>query len=111
MRDISRLFLEVIRDHLEVAVIVSPDAGPDGYLWSVEFLDSNRMEDTYVSWLLPRHSANTSNQQSSREAHLRQRFRDYMQQFVLFTKKQHVLQLVAKRDGNLVNVQDVSLSH
>ena len=111
VRDISRLFLEVIRDHLEVAVIVSPDAGPDGYLWSVEFLDSNRMEDTYVSWLLPRHSANTSNQQSSREAHLRQRFRDYMQQFVLFTKKQHVLQLVAKRDGNLVNVQDVSLSH
>ncbi|SCA63308.1 Uncharacterized protein SCG7086_AO_00100 [Chlamydiales bacterium SCGC AG-110-P3] len=110
-RDISRLFLDTVREHLEVVVIIDPEAPKDEYTWSVQFLDTNSLEDSYVTSLLPSHSNHVEHQQSTREAHLRQRFRDYMQQFRLFTKERHRLQLVARRDGSLVNVQDVSLTY
>jgi len=110
VRDVSRLFLEVVTDNIEISIIAEPSDEGDGLRWSVQFIDPHKLEEEYVRWLMPSHSSNTAGRErpSQRESYLRHRFRDYMQKFRLYKSSHHPLQLEAKLRGKTIKVRDIT---
>ncbi len=95
-KDVSRLFLEVINDSIEIVIIASPLNERETLQWSTEIVDSHELENTYLAFLF----ASTANQKSNtvslskkREQQLRKRFREYLQRFTLYTAPEQKLTL------------------
>jgi len=110
VRDVSRLFLEVVSDHIEIAIIAEPSKNTEGLRWSVQFINPHRLEERYVRWLTPNHNNSKvhKDRPSQRENYLRHRFREYMQKFELFKSSYQPLQLEAKIQGRIIKVKDTS---
>lgn len=90
VKDVSRLFLDIVRENIEIVLIASPRSEREHLQWSVEVIDPKEMEDTYVAYGIAEHKE--SAQQAivdplKREKVLRKRFRDYMQKLTLYTEK------------------------
>ncbi len=83
---VDHLFLETVREMLEIVVIVSPPSERKLLDWSVQFINPRALEDAYVTPLM----SDVSDQDilliqpALREEYLRNRFRSYMQRFQLF---------------------------
>lgn len=96
--DVSRFFLDIVKDHLEL-VIIAADYEPNVPLpVSVQFIDPKRLEDTYVALVLSSgkdkgelieqsNVEHTDPHRIQRQQYLRTRFRNYMQHFQLFRDK------------------------
>lgn len=82
-KDVSSLFLDVIRDHLQLVIIVSKNN--PSLEWSVDFVDLKGLEEFYVTKAL---GESNNLPQKDKEAYFRHRFRTYVEQFRLFTKEQ-----------------------
>ncbi len=96
--DVSRLFLDVVRDRLEIVIIPPENIGEGLPRWEVQFIDPHQLEETYVQQLLKalrdhEFGANNSQlfkqHQDQREKYFRSRFREYMQRFSLHLSKGH----------------------
>ncbi len=89
VKDVSRLFLDIVRDNIEIVLIASPNSEREHLQWSVEVIDPKEMEDTYVAYVIAENKE--SGQQTAdplkRESVLRKRFRDYMQKLTLYNEK------------------------
>lgn len=85
-KGVSRLFVEVVRDMIEMVVIVSPHTQRQSLDWSIQFINPRLLEDRYVSILLADASDDEVRhmQPSAREEYLRNRFRSYMSRFQFF---------------------------
>lgn len=83
---VSQLFLDLVRENIEIAVIAAPREERQSLQWSVQIMDPNKIEETYVAyWLANLTKEKNENIPSSKknEALLRERFRDYMQKLTL----------------------------
>lgn len=89
---VSRLFLEVIKDNIEINVVAAPKTEREKLEWSVVTIDDTHLEDMYVAFLFSMKGGAGSKTQE-REAHFRQRFRFYMQKFALYLANQQPLEL------------------
>jgi len=100
--DVSRVFLDIVRDWIELVIIADPKNSGEALRWEVQFIDPKLLEDQYVSALLasgqlgqvamPQQSpiAVSSSQKTHlalRERFLRSRFREYMQKFCLYESR------------------------
>jgi hypothetical protein len=85
--DVSRLFLDIVRDHIEVVIIASKKESHEPLQTSVEFIDPQALEEKYVKLLLSSTKEIIGSQGSLREQALRIRFREYMQRFHLLSAK------------------------
>lgn len=87
VKDVSRLFLDIVRDNIEIVVIAAPKSERETLHWSVEIIDSKEMEDTYVAYVLADQKDNGAHitDTKKREELLRKRFRDYQQKLFLYT--------------------------
>ncbi len=83
--DVSRLFLDIVRNHIEVVIIASKKEPHEPLETSVEFVDPQALEEQYVQLLLSTIKDMTAAQKQQREKALRIRFRDYMQRFELLS--------------------------
>jgi hypothetical protein len=116
--DVSRLFLDIVRDKIEIVIISDPNQGNQLLRWQVQFIDPRQLEDRYVSLLLDtgKDSESLANQNSNsmlsqklhlalRERFLRSRFRDYMQRFGLYEQKgvPFVFRARQEKDGIVVS--------
>lgn len=81
--DVSRLFLDIVRNHIEVVIIASKKGPQEPLQTSVEFVDPQALEEEYVSLLLATAKEMIGSQKAQREQALRIRFREYMQRFEL----------------------------
>lgn len=94
---VSEHFLNTIKNHL--SVVITTDSSGKNYSWSLQVIDSERLEDEYVrsqiGW------AETSIDQQ-RQKYLRQRFRNYLHLFNLHTKDGKPLELDIERKGNSI---------
>lgn len=83
---VDGLFLETVRDMIEVVVIVTPKTERKLLDWSVQFVNPRLLEDRYVATLMSDVSDRDIRllQPSLREEYLRNRFRSYMNRFQLF---------------------------
>ena len=107
-KDVSRLFLDVVVDNIEIVIIASPQSERELLQWSVEVIDPRQLENTYLAFLF----ANSANQKNSalplskkREQQLRNRFREYLQKFSLYTDPEIKLSLECRLWENKVTVK------
>lgn len=110
IRDVSRLFLEVVRDSLEITLIVSPGGKQDPLQWSVEFINQTALENNYVDLSM----SDASDKQvrelrpKLREAYLRNRFRNYIRQLELFTSPQKKLDLDIELINGMIILKEIT---
>ncbi len=94
-RGVSRLFLDVVRESIQIVITAEPRTSKESIPWSLEFVNQERLEDIYVS----RSLALIANQQlldlqpKLREDFLRNQFRNYTREFSLFSLNGKKLQL------------------
>jgi len=105
IKDVSRAFLDIVRDRIELVIAAAPKNEKEVLEWSVILIDTHDLEDSYTASAM----ANTplgKNAHTSlykrRESLLRKRFRDYCQRLTLYTSKDQKLNLNPVVDGTKI---------
>ncbi|MBS0621883.1 MAG: hypothetical protein JSR80_02860 [Verrucomicrobia bacterium] len=112
VRNVSRLFLNTVRDRLQLTIVATPKELAKELPWSVEFIDSNRLENLYVQAALQATDSNGAEEELRRQLttdSLRVRFRKYIRDFELLHKDQSPLKLRAELGKNTITLTDASL--
>lgn len=97
---VSPLFFEIIENHLQL-VVVADAHNPDSPLaWNLQVINPYALEEVYLKELitsrLPPASKSDARHTKKREAHLRLRFREFLQHFTLYTAPDKRLQIDAR---------------
>lgn len=104
--NVSRLFLETVRDRIEVTVIVDPSREDKGYLWTVQFINPSQLEQFYIHRSMQDTILFKGNYFAREEELLRERFRTYLQRFELSDSAGHPINIEVRNNGNgLVSVE------
>lgn len=103
---VSRLFLDVVKDNIEMAIVAAPPQEREFLQTSIEFINQRELEDTFVSLMMADRSGAENHQK--REARLRRRFREYMQELTMYKEKEQPLLLEAKLQPTSISLKDVS---
>jgi len=105
-RGVSRLFLDIIRENMELTIVAAPKNERDYLQWSIDVIDAHELEDTYVAFLVAnaRNNKNVASVSKNREILLRKRFRDYLQKLVLYTSPEQRLHLQNTLEGDKIKV-------
>lgn len=104
--NVSKLFLEVVKENIELDIVAAPPNEREKLEWGVSFIDDAHLEDTYVGYLLSdaRTSEELQGKNSDREELFRQRFRHYVQKFSLYLSPQHKLELESRLEEGKIRV-------
>jgi hypothetical protein len=104
--NVSKLFLEIVKDNIEVDIVAAPKSEREKLEWGVSFVDETHLEDTYVAFLLSNSKITDSVQTKNRERekHFRQRFRLYLQSFALYLSPEHMLELESQLQEGKIRV-------
>ncbi len=109
VNSVSRLFLDIVRERLEIVIVSVAKESKPSFHWDVQFINSHQLEEAYVTIALSSEfdtdthigSPTTLRQHlAEREKYLRSRFREYMSSFLLFSAKDTPLCLSITRDGD-----------
>lgn len=102
---VSRLFLEAVKDMMEVVIIASPKSERETLLWNVQFLYPHELENRYVAKVLSESADEVFDVQPHLlEDYLRNRFRSYMHRFRLYTPQNQKLSLKIELQANSISV-------
>ncbi len=108
-RDVSQLFVETVKDYLQIVIVAAPPEVRQNLEWSLEIINSQVLEDTYVAFFLANDPATNKNGQSAfykqRELSLRKRFQEYAHRLSLFISKDKKLSLESKIEGKQIKVK------
>lgn len=85
VKDVSNLFLNIIRNNLMIVIIASPKNERTNLHWSLELIDPQELEDTYVAFVISNNKGKAAGHTPQREKALRKRFQEYVQKLVLYT--------------------------
>lgn len=107
-KGVSKQFVDLVRNMLEIAIILSPENEHDSLDWSLQFINPRVLEDKYVSILLTDSSENDLESVSTKkqEEYLRNRFRKYMNQFELYTPQNTKFHLQVKLRNQQIYFQE-----
>lgn len=107
--EVSRLFMEIVKDYMQVSIIALPESEEKNLRWSVEFMQPQRLENRYVSFLETQFRENTPDQSSpSKELEelWRNRFRKFMQTLRLYKSPRQQLELMIKYENHNIVVEE-----
>jgi len=107
-KGVSALFLDIIKNMVEIAVVVRPDE--EGCLQSsIQFINAKDLEERYIRFLKSDASDDEVRdlQPQLREAYLRNRFRNYMHRFQLYKSASEPLEICPKLQGNSITITEV----
>ncbi len=105
-KGVSKLFLDIVQDYMQIEIIATPVQEGQSMQWSVQFVNPSNLENRYVDILM----ADVSNQELSdlnpqvREEYLRNRFRSYMNRFALYDENNRPLKLFITKKGSQITV-------
>lgn len=106
LRNVSKLFLDLISENIEIVIIAAPESERDILQWSLEVIDAHEIEDVYVAFFYA-NSGNNKNAPLSkrRETMLRTRFREYLHRLAPYKAPDQKLRLESKlsKNGIIVN--------
>ena len=116
--EVSRLFLDIVRDRLEIAIVPTQKDGAPSFHWDIQFVDPHQLEEAYVTIALSSECDADSHMGSGkafrqhlleREKYFRSRFQNYMRNFQLYKTKDIPLTLTIKAnsDGHVL-IEDSS---
>ncbi|MBU6383903.1 MAG: hypothetical protein KGQ49_03285 [Verrucomicrobia bacterium] len=102
---VSRHFLETVKDMVQVVIVAGPTQERETLLWNVQFMYPQELENRYVSKVLSE-SNDIAYEQPSHllEDYLRNRFRNYMSRFRLYTPDHHKLSLKIELKANAISI-------
>lgn len=108
VRDVSHLFLDVVKDNLLLIIVIAPKAAQEDLHWAVEFIDEKALEEAYiVASLKQEKNAGVSFTKFCEQA-VRDRFRYYLRNLEFFTEGGRPLQLKAELDAHTINLLPTS---
>ncbi len=104
-KGVSRLFLETVKEQLQMVILAAPESERSQLLWSIQFIYPNELEDRYVVKVMSENSNETNSlHPQAREEYLRNRFRSYMNRFRLYTQDHQKLSLHIELQANTITV-------
>jgi hypothetical protein len=90
----SQLFIDIVKDMIEIVIVAFPNKVESSYLWNVQFIYPHKLEDRYVAAVKSRYDNLEQNKNKApSEEYLRNRFRNYMNHFRLYHSNNKKLQL------------------
>jgi len=102
---VSRLFLETVKDMVQMVVIACPKSERETLLWNAQFMYPHELEDRYVAKVMSESDDELRDVQPHlREDYLRNRFRSYMNRFRLYTPNNKKLSLKIELQANAISV-------
>ena len=108
-KNVSKTFLDFVKNNLQIVVIAAPKSERDVLEWSYEVIDPQELEDTYVAYMNANYSGAKPKQTAlikKREQMLRNRFKDYTQQLSLWIANDHQLNLEGTIKDNKIVITD-----
>lgn len=106
VKDVSRLFLSIIRDSLVLNITAAPQKERQILEWSLGVINAKELEDTYVAFLIT-HLSNGKSQAplpKKREALVRKRFREYLQRLKLYTSPDQKLKIESMIEDGKISI-------
>lgn len=108
-KGVSPLFLDIVKDMIQIVIIASPYKENQKPLWNVQFIYPIELENRYVAQsLIQAGKDSESGKPYLQEEYLRNRFRYYMNRFRLFTGEGK-LHLDIKIQADKIDVQPKTL--
>ena len=107
VKDVSKLFLSIVRDNLQLSLVAAPQKEREILEWSLEVINPSELEDTYVAYLITNLTSGKAGQSAvpkRREALIRKRFRDYMQRLTLYTGPEQKLSIESSIDDGQLHL-------
>jgi hypothetical protein len=102
---ISRLFLDTVKDMLQITVIAAPKSEREHLLWNVQFINPHELENRYVAKVLSTFGDDSFDiSPHMREEYLRGRFRKYMNRFRFYTATNQKLNLNIELQASTISV-------
>jgi hypothetical protein len=107
---VDNLFLQTVREMIEIVIIANPKSERKLLDWSVQFVGSNQLEEKYVARLMSDVSDRDIRllQPALREEYLRNRFRSYMNRFQLFRGDDSKFDLAVFLKEHEIHVEEVT---
>jgi hypothetical protein len=104
--EVSRLFLDVVHNNLEIVIVAAPKSQRKVLAWSLQFIQSRDLEDTYVAFSIANATTSKGTHEINKEKEelLRRRFRDYMQRMTLYIDRNKKLHLKNTLEGDQIRV-------
>lgn len=103
VKDVSKLFLHIIRDNLQIAIIAAPPKEREFLEWSLQVINPNKLEDIYLAYSISFLNNSKTAIPKQREELIRKRFRKYLRRLILYINSDKKLNLESTlEDGNLV---------
>lgn len=104
--EVSQLFMETVKDFMQITIITLPPGSEKPLRWSVEFLQPQTLENRYVSYLENQYRENfpdNGHHSKELEERWRNRFRQFMQTLRLYKSRRQQLELNLRyEDDNIV---------
>lgn len=102
---VSELFWNLVKDRIQLAILTAPSAQKNSLLWNAQVLYPHELEDRYVAKLMSESLEELGDiQPHMREDYLRNRFRNYMTRFRLYTPDGKKLSLQIGVEGPNITV-------
>lgn len=102
---VSHQFLETVKDMIQMVVIASPKSERERLLWNTQFMYPHELEDDYVAKIMAQSNNEIHDVQPHQlEDYLRNRFRNYMNRFRLYTADRQKLSLNIELQANAVSI-------
>jgi hypothetical protein len=102
---VSPLFLETVKDMIQIVIIASPKSERETLLWNAQFMYPHELEDRYVAKVMAQSNNDLLDMQPLLlEDYLRNRFRSYMNRFRVYTPNKNKLSLKIELQANSISV-------
>ncbi len=104
---VSRLFLDIVRDNMEITIEAAPKTEREFLQWTLDVVNAHDLENIFVAFMITNSRATkgaTQQFHKKREDNLRQRFRDYMRKMRLYNPSHRKLYLETQIEGNKIVV-------
>ena len=101
---ISRCFLDLVKDRIQIVILAAPKSEREHLLWNVQLIYPHELEDRFVARVMAESSDELRDLQPHLRAdYLRNRFRTYMNHFRLYTPNHQKLRLKIELDGSSIS--------
>jgi hypothetical protein len=102
---VSQLFLDTVKDMIQMVIIAAPKSERETLLWNTQFMYPHELEDRYVAKVISESNEIAYDMQPNLlEDYLRNRFRSYMNRFRLYTPDNHKLSLKIELKAHAISV-------
>jgi len=102
----SQIFIEIVRQNMEIQIVAVPKTQRERLEWSVGFIDEPHVQDVYIAFMLSNQKGGqqTSTKQHEKAKHFKRRFQAYMERFQLYQSPNQKLELESSLDQEQIRI-------